>query len=359
MEGKPNDAWEKRHRQLIELRILQIEAQFDQVIVRLASYAAQFDILKDGNGKAIPVNIQDFPGLQADIKAAVDALERNIEITIRAGVTDAWDLSKEKNFAYIDRRFPVSDLPQNVTQVLYDPMKPALEKFLAKVRDGNTLSDQVWRIGKAVRAEVTAALELGIAEGASAVSMVSEVRQFLNNPDMLWRRIRNAKGELVLPAQALEIHPGKGVYRSSKANALRLTRTEINMAYRTADQERWQANPMVVGYRISLSHSHPRADLCNDLEGDYPKWFVFIGWHPNCFCISTAILMTDAEFRRYRLRPLDSSDTSFVKYVSEIPSGARAWLDENGPAIDAMSSTPYWVEDNFKNGTIGDGLKGK
>ena len=65
--------------------------------------------------------------------------------------------------------------------------------------------------------------------------MSRDVCGYLRNPDKLFRRVRDKHGNLRLSKAAKAYHPGRGVYRSSYRNALRLTATENNMAYRTAD----------------------------------------------------------------------------------------------------------------------------
>ena len=56
-----------------------------------------------------------------------------------------------------------------------------------------------------------------------------DVRRYLRNPDKLFRRVRDKHGNLRLSKAAKAYHPGRGVYRSSYRNALRLTATENNM----------------------------------------------------------------------------------------------------------------------------------
>ena len=51
----------------------------------------------------------------------------------------------------------------------------------------------------------------------------------------------------------------------------------------------------VLGQRIQLSKNHPKKDICDKLAGDYPKDFVFDGWHVQCFCFATPILIDEDE----------------------------------------------------------------
>ena len=69
--------------------------------------------------------------------------------------------------------------------------------------------------------------------------------------------MKGADGKLALSKNAKAFHPGQGVYRSSYKNAMRLTRTETNAAYRLADQDRWQRMDFVVGMRVHKSKNHP------------------------------------------------------------------------------------------------------
>ena len=75
----------------------------------------------------------------------------------------------------------------------------------------------------------------------------------MNEPDRLYRRVRDKGGNLRLSKAAKMYHPGQGVYRSSAKNAQRLTRTEINMAYRESEYLRWQQLDFIVGIRVMLS----------------------------------------------------------------------------------------------------------
>lgn len=101
------------------------------------------------------------------------------------------------------------------------------------------------------------ALEKGIKQGISAESLGRQIRQYLNNPDMMYRcyhlkkamadgtkrdvvewrrRVIDEQGKVRFVKEDLA-HVGTGVYRSARQNALRLTITETNMAYNYANCE--------------------------------------------------------------------------------------------------------------------------
>jgi hypothetical protein len=86
--------------------------------------------------------------------------------------------------------------------------------------------------------------------------------------------------------------------------AMRLARTELNNAFKTAQEERYKDEPWTIGMKWNLSKSHPERDICNehaeaDLHGlgagVYP-----VGQrpksHPNCLCYLTPEQMEEDEW---------------------------------------------------------------
>lgn len=151
---------------------------------------------------------------------------------------------------------------------------------------------------------------------------------------------------------------GRGVYRSSYKNAMRLARTETNMAYRTADQERWRQLDFVIGYRVVLSDNHPEPDICNDLSakrgekgsrGVYPKDFVFKGWHPQCRCYVVPILADEKEFDKIQEAILNDEPIPESKSVIREPNKYfQDWWKSNKSRVAEAQSLPYWVKDNSR-----------
>lgn len=232
----------------------------------------------------------------------------------------------------------------------------AVEAFIQRRRGGLLLSDRVWSIAQRSAEEIATAIELGLAEGQSAAELSRSVRTALREPRKLFRRVRDAEGKLRLSRPALVYNPGTGVYRSSYQNAMRLVRTETNMAYRTAEQERWQTLDFVVGYEVKRSGTGYPCDLCDSLAGKYPKDFHWATWHPNCRCYAIPILKTEDE--------LFASDLSApsVNEVSELPEGFQRWTNENTQRIASAQrrgTAPYWIRDNqsliYHQRTVADG----
>ena len=151
--------------------------------------------------------------------------------------------------------------------------KQAFEAFQKRKVGKFTTSERVWKIGAQARENLEFALDAGLKEGISAQELARSIKSNLNNPDALFRKVRDKHGNLQLSKNAQSFHPGQGVYRSAHKNALRLASNEINIAYREAEQTRIRQNNDVVGVQINLSPSHRHYDMCDELKGTYPKDF--------------------------------------------------------------------------------------
>lgn len=219
-----------------------------------------------------------------------------------------------------------------------------LRREQTTARSLQEISDAVWKQSEQLRAEMELALSVALKSGTSADDFSREIRGYLNEPNKLFRRVRDEFGNLVLSKAAAAYHPGRGVYRSSYKNARRLAATEINMAYRKADYDRWQKLDFVIGVRIALSREHPYYDMCDELAGDYPKDFVFVGWHPHCRCIATPILQNIEDFKN----GVPPEEDLFK--VDKIPDNFNKWVLNNeiriNRALSGQSTMPFFLRDN-------------
>lgn len=250
-------------------------------------------------------------------------------------------------------------------------------------RDGGlNLSDRVWNYTQQTKAEFEIAmsqvLEKGISKGISAETLGRKIRQLLVNSDMMYRRYHlkklmsdGTKKDVVEWRRRViddngKMHfvkddlakVGKGVYRSARQNALRLTITETNMAYNYANCKRWSDEPYVLGIRIRLSGNHPEEDICDELQGDYPKDFMWRGWHPRCRCTMSSILMDRNSEEWKILRSMNEKDYYAYKspnLVKETPTAFKKWVKSNDKKLNEArdnNKLPYFVKDNEK--VVGD-----
>lgn len=224
----------------------------------------------------------------------------------------------------------------------------ALETFKNRKIKDFTVSNRVWDIAKKAQTEIELALSVSLEEGKSAVQLSREIRNLLNNPTSLFRRVRDKYGNLVLSKNAQNYHTGQGVYRSAYKNALRLASNEINVAYKSADWLRIQQNPDVVGFEVRLSPQHKVYDMCDELKGKYPKSFHFHGWHVGCKCHIISILKTDEELIKELKADEELPPESSSNYVGDVPSNYKQWVTDNKDRFKNWKTKPYFIEENSK-----------
>lgn len=285
---------------------------------------------------------------------------------IKNGIAAEWQYANLSCDALIESIFGKGIMSDNHFAHWFSRNQDAMDAFFARksAYGGMNLSQKVWKYTGELKTEMELALTLSMGEGEGASVISRKVRQYLQEPERLFRRIKtgtDANGEPLykLSKAAKAYHPGRGVYRSSYKNAMRLTRTETNMAYRTADYTRWQQLPFVVGVRVKLSKNHncigvPKGqfyDICDELAGDYPKDFKLVGWHPQCRCFTEPILAEEDEFVAIQKRVLAGEDVQSYNSVNEVkamPKQMVKWMEKNKERMDAASTLPYWLQDNKK-----------
>ncbi|MDD7468344.1 MAG: ADP-ribosyltransferase [Bacteroidales bacterium] len=293
------------------------------------------------------VDIRSNPAFARLLDKELTKFSHELDEANERGVTRAWTLSDY--YGDIDirgylKRMGATTLLSRYTlgskEAQTAHRAEAMRAFLdRRDRKGFTISGRVWRTAEQAMQHIETSLSEGLAEGRSAAELSRTIRQDLREPDKLFRRVRDKNGILQLSKSAKAYHPGAGVYRSSYKNALRLTRTEINVSYAEADFERWQRLDFVVGYEVRLSNNHtcnghPFTDICDELAGKYPKWFKFTKWHPQCRCVCLAIF----------------DDDPGAGEVRDVPANFKQWVTDNQPRLDRSikkGTAPYWVRDNF------------
>lgn len=363
-----NQLYNKRHLLRMALYQKKVDALFDAVTRDVAALGWQ---AAKSLGKK-PFSFDDYPTAKKKFDDILATFKKNLLMVVVNGVNSEWELANEKNDKLADLLFSsrATRLTAEEKRRFYKNNEDALEAFRERKTNGLNLSDKVWRYTNQYKTEIENALDCGIRDGVAAARLAPTLKQYLQYPDKLFRRVRNQHGVLHLSKAAAAFHPSTGVYRSSYKNALRLTRTETNMAYRTADYTRYQQLDFVIGIEIHLSNNHtclgkdgkphPFFDICDELAGKYPKDFKFVGWHPQCRCFVTSILMNDDEVDAMRAarragKPIPKSKNE----VKDVPDAFKRYLTEHKDAIDRAANKPYWCLDNYKYTGYGEPPKPK
>lgn len=328
------------------------ERQVDAIYRAAAKEAAALGVsIKDFNPDRM-FSFSDYPNTRKKIEKLLSDLQTGIVAVIVNGIRSEWTLANQKNDELARQVFGdnVGKLTKEQERRYFSTNGAARDAFIKRKTDGLGLSDRVWKYTNQFKDEIELGLDLGIRSGRSADELSRDLRSYLQHPDKLFRRVRNKHGQLVLSQRARAYHPGRGVYRSSYKNARRLAATETNIAYRTADYERWQQFDFVVGIEIKLSNNHPEPDICDDLKGRYPKDFKFTGWHPHCRCHVETVLKTPDELIADNRRIMEGgkpTETS-VNTVADVPQAFTDWVEANRERMTAAKSLPYFIRDNSK-----------
>lgn len=353
------DKYEKQHQRNLSAYERQVDAIFNQAIKEAALIGISVGELADDE----ILSFDKLPKTKKAVSKMMNTLASSLTVCIVNGVQSSWTLANNKDSELCDRVFGDAKDSLNEAQRkrYYSNNGDALQAFLSRKEAGLNLSERVWKYVEEYKEEIELGLDLGLRDGVAAERMQRDLQQYLQHPDMLFRRVRDVHGHLQLSKRAKAYHPGAGVYRSSYKNARRLTVTETNMAYRTADYLRWQELDFVVGIRVVLSNNHPEDDICNVLSapmdstategrGCYPKDFKFTGWHPHCRCHSESILKTEEELMADNKRIMrgEEPSTESVNTVSDVPYDFKDWIKDNANRIVKAKSLPYFVTDNVK-----------
>lgn len=137
-----------------------------------------------------------------------------------------------------------------------------------------------------------------------------------------------------------DYHPGQGVYRSAYKNALRTSATTTNIAYRSADYERWSKQDFILGIEIHRSsNNRGPCRICDAMVGRYPKTFKFTGFHPFCICFATPITMEPEDFADFLLNDTVPQGQT----ITDILQAAKDFVAKNK---NELQST-FWYKDNF------------
>lgn len=352
MTIKSNDnrfkAYERKHNRNLATIERQIQAIFDTTVQLCAALGIRAQNLNE----AAKTAFFQRPDIAVELEKLYQQLNGQLYACIVNGIDLSWTLANNKNNELVRQVFggQWGKLTEEQQSRYLNNNDEAQRAFINRRRDGLRLSDRVWNYTKQFKTEIETALQEDIRAGIPAEEMTKDLKDYLKYPNMRFHRVRGKDGELHMSKRQAAFHPGRGVYRSSYKNALRLAITEGNIAYHTADFNRWQQFDFVVGIEIRLSKNHPVPDICDNLKGRYPKDFKFTGWHPHCRCSVITVLKTQGEMKRDTQKILDGekTDTNSDNRVSRPPVAFKNWVGKNLDRIKRAKSLPYFLRDNPK-----------
>lgn len=341
---------DKRHYNQVEKYVKVVDGLYTQAVGDLSALAVRIGLPEDDSAFEFPKS------KQKEVQKVVKQLADRITATIMVGDRNEWNAACSKFDDFVETVLNTSKLSRKQLAKYEARNLEALSAFQQRKVDGLDLSERVWKTVQPFKDEVELAIDTATGEGKSAAELSRDVRSCLKDPDKLFRRVRDKYGNLHLSKAAKLYHPGQGVYRSSYKNAMRVTRSEINMAYRQSDHMRWQQLDFVVGIQVQTSNNHtclgqdgkPHrfTDICDELAGKYPKDFKFVGWHPQCRCFATPILKTLDEVEEEIDEEGNYRDLPSVNEVKDVPDNFKQYIADNAARIEGWQSMPYYLKDN-------------
>lgn len=306
-------------------------------------------------------NFRAFPRAEKELNKIMGELSISIEKMTESGLNaahkDGLSVATQRILA-ITASAAAKDMAAEAANA--NRLSQAMGTKLAnEKRGGLTLSERIWKTVQTSRNELEIIIQNNLIEGKGADVASREVRQYLNDPKKLFRRVKDKEtGEYRLSKAAQQYHPGQGKYRSSYMNARRLMVTEMNMATQASECAAYADNPLIAGYEIRLSNNHtvkdprhkgevlPLHDICDELQGKYPPTFKFTGWHPHCRCSMIPILISAEERRKLAQARAEGKTYQPKGVITDVPDNFKAWVAQNQDRIMSAKTLPFFLQDN-------------
>ena len=341
--SKPKTPNQKRKYDELNTRLAKYVALIEEIYGQLNLEAAKLvsnntDYNADDEK---PFRWVDYP----QTRKKMDDIQRQFVEEIRAvilrGTSEEWKQSNEVQDLLANAVLKAYDAQVDGERyrIYYQENSEALEAFQEREDRGLNVSDKLWNQAADYKQGLEDAISCAIEKGTSAVTLSKQISRYLQDFPQLQKDYKERFGKA---SRAKDCE-----YRS-----IRLAASEINMAYRTAENQRWQQMDFVVGYEIKLSGNHtcngkPFRDICDELKGKYPKDFQWTGWHPLCRCYKIPILKTEEEFWAWDGRGEATAESA--NRVKDVPDEFKQWIGTNSRRIaDAKKrgTLPYFIRDN-------------
>lgn len=374
--------------QLLNGQIAMIEKKILALFGSTYKYAAQLAQVRDAvNSGNASFTFQSNPAAAKEIENRLTAVAQTLDQQLAKSTEQSYALGQASTNNALVQAFGKDKQTKKELKEISDDAVAAMRKrgadghtFYTQPQGGVTISDRVWKLTESTKLEIEIAIQNAVLEGQSADELARTIQQYLTHPDRLFRSVRvidketgQWTGEYTMSEAAKRCHTGQGVYRSSYKNALRLARTELTQAYRCAEWETYQDNPLITGYRIELSNNHttevmtkkgrktiPLKDICDKMAGtEYPKTFLWTGWHPQCRCRMVPILVTKNDFKeRVKARHTGKlKEWQPKEQTTEMPKVFVEWVNDNKSRWQANGkAAPFFIRDNYQQGDVDKGL---
>lgn len=298
-----------------------ILAIYDVLSKESAKIATSTDY--DGDGE---FSFADYPRTSKKVNAMLDYYYNNMRALVYSGISNEWkksdtlqDLLTKKVIRTFTRK-----IGEVKKKAYYEHNNAAKKAFVERKVKGLNLSQRIWNQRDDVKEALEKCLSTGIEKGMSAVKLSKKVSKYLNDYPSLAKDYKKKYGKAI-------------TIQNCEYRSVRLARNEINMAYRTAEQERWARMDYIKGKEIKTTNNTThKSDMCDFLAGVYPKDFYWTGWHVNCMCYAIPVIMSEEEFwaKKGKNKQID------------IPQNFTDWIEDNKQKI--VKDKPVFYSKNKK-----------
>lgn len=322
--AKINTPNQKKAYKDLSKRLNQYTRKVLAIYAMLAKEAAKLAVAVGYDGSE-EFSFSNYPKTERRVKSLLNYYSSKMQTLVYSGISNEWESSNTLQDLLVRRviKSYTRRIGQNCVKAYYEKNNAAKEAFKNRTIRGMSLSQRIWNQREDVKKSLERALSTGIEKGMSAVNLSKRVSKYLNDYPSLAKDYKKKYGK------AIDI-------QSCEYRSVRLARNEINMAYRSAEQERWKSLDFIKGFEIKMSGSHPKEDMCDVLAGIYPSSFRWYGWHVNCMCYAIPIIMSEKEYWSEGPKEL----------YTEVPNNFNKWIGDNDDKIKASKSLPYFLADN-------------
>lgn len=275
----------------------------------------------DGDGE---FSFADYPKTEKKVNALLDYYSNNMQALVYSGISDEWKNSNTLQDLLAKRVIKsfVRKIGENKEKAYYEHNNAAKKAFIERKVKGLNLSERIWNQREDVKEALEKTLSTSIEKGMSAVKLSKKVSKYLNDYPLLAKDYKKKFGKAI-------------TIQNCEYRSVRLARNEINMAYRSAEQERWARMDYIKGKEIKTTNNlNHKPDMCDLLAGVYPKDFYWTGWHVNCMCYAVPVIMSEEEYWGTR------------KPTTEMPENFNNWINENKEKFKDSETIPNSISRN-------------
>lgn len=257
----------------------------------------------DGDGE---FSFADYPRTAKKVEALLGYYSDNMQSLIYSGISEEWKNSNTLQDLLVKRVIKTftRKIGEAKQKTYYEHNNAAKKAFDARKVKGLGLSERIWNQRDDVKKALETCLSTGIEKGMSAVKLSKRVSRYLDDYPSLAKDYKKKFGKAT-------------TIQNCEYRSVRLARNEINMAYRSAEQERWARMDYIKGKEIKTTNnlSHKK-DMCDLLAGTYPKDFYWTGWHVNCMCYAVPVIMSEEEYWSGK-QPNDTMPKNFTNWIND------------------------------------------